>query len=432
MSHLPQQLVKPEGVAALAPAPGGRDSRLAWIVVGALTVILTIASGARFLFGVVLKPVSEEYGWDRAWLSGAVLEGMIVLSICQPVAGWLIDKFGPKKVVTGGLLILAAGMFPLANADSLAEFYLYFGILTSIGLAATGPVIATSVVSRWFTQKRALAMSIATSGAAFGQLMIVPIAAEILARSDWHTAYYVLGAALLVLTLPLALFVLRDGPKGTVSASKSPDAFGWRLPEALQGPLFWLLAIGFLVCGWTMAFPNVHFIAHADDMGMSHTISGLTVSVTAVFSIAGSILLGMAADRHRRSSVLALVYALRGLAFVLLALLPVGNLIFVYAIVLGISWSATTPLTAAIAADRYGAKHFGLIFGMMFTFMNIGFGIGAWVDGLIYDATGSYDISLWVNVLMGVIATVAILAVDRMQTSKRGPAPLAPATAAAD
>ncbi|MFM8594038.1 MAG: MFS transporter, partial [Chloroflexota bacterium] len=86
----------------------------------------------------------------------------------------------------------------------------------------------------------------------------------------------------------------------------------------------------------------------------------------------------------------------------------------------------------AIAADRYGAKHFGLIFGMMFTFMNIGFGIGAWVDGLIYDATGSYDISLWVNVLMGVIAMVAILAVDRMQTSKRGPAPLAPATAAAD
>ncbi|MFM8594534.1 MAG: MFS transporter, partial [Chloroflexota bacterium] len=225
------------------------------------------------------------------------------------MAGWLIDKFGPKKVVTGGLLILAAGMFPLANADSLAEFYLYFGILTSIGVAATGPVIATSVVSRWFTQKRALAMSIATSGAAFGQLMIVPIAAEILARSDWHTAYYVLGAALLVLTLPLALFVLRDGPKGTVSASKSPDAVGWRLPEALQGPLFWLLAIGFLVCGWTMAFPNVHFIAHADDMGMSHTISGLTVSVTAVFSIAGSILLGMAADRHRRSSVLALVYA---------------------------------------------------------------------------------------------------------------------------
>ena len=432
MGHVPESLVKQQPDAPETTARGGKDSTLAWTVIGALTVILTIASGSRFLFGVVLKPVSEEYGWDRAALSGAVLAGMVILSICQPIAGLMIDRHGPRKVVTVGLLFLAAGMFLLSRADTLLEFYLYFGVMTSIGLAATGPVIATSVVSRWFARKRAVAMSIATSGAAFGQLMIVPIAAEILVRTNWHTEYWVFGIVLLAITLPLAIFVLRDGPKGTVSAAKSADAVGLRLPDALRGPLFWLLAVGFIVCGWTMAYPNVHFIAHADDMGMSHTMASLTVSVTAMCSIAGSILLGMAADRHRRSSVLALVYALRGLAFVLLALLPVGNLVFVYAVVLGISWSATTPLTAAIAADRYGAKHFGIIFGSMFTFMNIGFGLGAWADGVIYDATGSYDTARWVNVAMGVIATVAILAVDRMQTSRPRPTSIAPAGAAAD
>src|SRR5687767_1752393 len=385
-----------------------RVAPYAWVVVAVLAVTLTIASGARFLFGVVLKPVSEEFGWNRAQLTGAVMLAMIVLSICQPLVGILIDRIGAKKILVGGIALLGFSLIPFSFVTSLWQIYVLYGLLMSFGLAAASPVLATSIVGRWFTTKRGLAMSVATSGSAFGQLLIVPIATWIMLTTSWQTTYRVLAVALLAVAVPLSAIFLRDAPPAAVAAGEAlPAEDGLTLREAVAHPAFWILAFGFVVCGWTMAFPNTHFLAYADDMGMSVLHAANTISVTAIFSILGSVLLGLAADRFRRTSVLALTYALRGLAFLLLLLLPAGNLLYVYGLVLGISWTATTPLTAAIAADRYGPKHLGFIFGSLFTFMNLGFGLGSFLGGLIFEGTGGYQIALIVNIALGVVAAIA-------------------------
>jgi MFS family permease len=403
--------------------------RYAWVIVAVLAVTMTIASGARFLFGVVLKPVSEEYGWDRAELTGAVMLGMIVLSACQPVVGMLVDRIGPKRVLVGGLAILGAALIPFSFATSLWQVYLLYGVLTSFGLAAASPVLATALVGRWFQAKRGLAMSLATSGSAFGQLLIVPLAAWIMILTSWQMTYRVMAVALVAIALPLSAIFLRDAPRAKAEDARTPppEEKGLALREAIGGPAFWLLAFGFVVCGWTMAFPNTHFLAYADDMGMSVLHAANTVSVTAVFSIFGSVLLGLAADRWQRTGVLALTYAMRGIAFLLLLLLPAGSLLYVYGMVLGISWTATTPLTAAIAADRYGPKNLGLIFGTMFTFMNLGFGVGSFLDGVIYDFTGHYNSALLINVVLGVLAAIGVALVPLTRAERRALAPTAPA-----
>ncbi len=380
----------------------------AWAIVAVLAITLTIASGARFLFGVVLKPVSEEFGWNRAQLTGAVMLAMVVLSICQPLVGILVDRIGPRKILVAGTALLGASLIPLSFATQMWQIYILYGLLTSLGLAAASPVLATSIVGHWFTRHRGLAMSVATSGSAFGQLLIVPVATWIMLATSWQTTYRVLAVALLVVALPLTAIFLRDAPRASVAAGEPqiPDD-GLTLREAIVHPAFWILAFGFIVCGWTMAFPNIHFLAYADDMGMSMLHAANTISATAIFSILGSVLLGLAADRYQRSSVLALTYGLRGVAFLLLILLPSGNLLYVYALVLGISWTATTPLTAAIAADRYGPKHLGLIFGSLFTFMNLGVGLGSLLGGVIFEATGGYQAALVVNVALGFAAAIA-------------------------
>jgi MFS family permease len=405
---------------------GSTVSPYAWVIVAILAVVMTIASGARFLFGVVLKPVSEEYGWNRAQLTGAVMLGMIVISICQPLIGILVDRIGPKRILVAGLALLGVALIPFSFATSLWQIYLLYGVLTSVALAAASPVLSTALVGRWFQAKRGLAMSLATSGSAFGQLLIVPIAAWIMVLSSWQMTYRVLAVAIVAIALPLSAIFLRDGPplEAGVAAAAQTVEHGVGLRDAVSQPGFWLLGFGFVVCGWTMAFPNTHFLAYADDMGMSLLHAANAVSVTAIFSIVGSVLLGIAADRYQRTSVLALTYALRGLAFLLLLLLPAGNLLYVYGLVLGISWTATTPLTAAIAADRYGPRHLGLIFGSLFTFMNLGFGVGALLDGVIYEATGGYSAALLINVVLGVIAAVAAALVPilgREQTARYAP-----------
>jgi MFS family permease len=220
------------------------------------------------------------------------------------------------------------------------------------------------------------------------------------------------------------MLFLRDSPRPTANASPARDGDeGTTLRDAIAHPAFWLLGFGFVVCGWTMAFPNTHFLAYADDMGMSVLHAANTVSATAIFSIAGSVLLGLAADRYQRTSVLALTYALRGVAFLLLLVLPAGNLLYVYGLVLGISWTATTPLTAAIAADRYGPKHLGLVFGSLFTFMNLGFGVGAFLDGVIFEATGGYTAALLINVALGFAAALGVAIVPQFGREQTRSAP---------
>ncbi len=405
-----------------------RVARYAWVVVAVLAVTLTIASGARFLFGVVLKPISEEFGWNRAQLTGAVMLAMIVLSICQPLVGILIDRIGAKKILVGGIALLGISLIPFSFVTSLWQIYLLYGLLMSFGLAAASPVLATSIVGRWFTTKRGLAMSVATSGSAFGQLLIVPIATWIMLTTSWQTTYRVLAVALLVVAVPLSAIFLRDAPRAAAAGEVPPAEDGLTLREAIAHPAFWILAFGFVVCGWTMAFPNTHFLAYADDMGMSVLHAANTISATAIFSVLGSVLLGLAADRFQRTSVLALTYALRGLAFLLLLLLPAGTLLYVYGLVLGISWTATTPLTAAIAADRYGPKHLGFIFGSLFTFMNLGFGFGSFLGGVIFEASGGYQTALIVNVVLGVAAAIAAALVPLFghERERRSPALAAP------
>lgn len=399
-----------------------------WIVVGTIASLLMASSGARFLYGVVLVPVQDDLGMSRAALAGVVTLGMILLACLQPVVGVFADRIGPKKILLFGVVVIGLMLLLLSYATALWQFYLIYGVIGSIGFAATSPVNVTTLVSRWFVKKRGTALSIATSGTALGQLIIVPVAAWVLSVSSWQTTMKILAILLVVGMLPLGFVLIRDDPgkagmtpDGRViesatrdeSQKRQPVAVGpaARLPEALRTPVFWLLGWGFFVCGFTMAFANTHFMAYADEMGMHVTMAAEVVSVTAVFSVAGTILLGMLADRYRRSRVLAMVYALRGVSFFVLFLLPSGPPMFIYAVILGVSWSATTPLTAAISADIFGKLNAGAIFGAMYTLMNVGAGVGAYFDGVVYDRTGSYHDALIINTLMGASAAIAILLV---------------------
>jgi MFS family permease len=389
-----------------------------WVVVGTIAAVLMGTNGARLVFGVVLKPLTDEFGWDRGSLTGAVLVNTVIISALQPFTGWMTDKAGPKRVFVLGTVAIGGMLIALSFAQSLAQVYLFYGVLGGVVLTASSPVIATSIVHEWFATRRAAALAVATAGAPLGQLAVVPVAALVLDATDWQTTYRVLAILLIAVIVPVGWLFLRETPAemglnpdgasdAEVTARSSSQAghlAGVDLKTALRERRFWFLAFGFLVCGFTMAFANTHFMAYADDMGMHTSMASSSVAVTAVFSVLGTIALGLAADRTRRPPVLALTYALRGLAFFLLFALPTGSFVYVYAVVLGISWSATTPLTAAIAADIYGRANLGLIFGTMYTTMNLGFGIGAVLDGLIFDAVGDYQPALVINGLVGLSA----------------------------
>ena len=416
-------------------AASGRN--YGWVVVAAITTALTFTSGARLLPGVILKTVTTEHGWSRSDFMLAITINMAVLSIVQPFMGWFADRLGSKAILTGGIVLLGVATIPLSFATHLWQFYIYYGVFGAIALAMVSPVNITSIVTGWFDHKRGRALAIATSGSAFGQLMIVPAATWLLTATTWPQLYRGISVILLALMTPLSLIFIRERKRAKTAEGRRESLAGPSvgLRESLNQSSFWLLAFGFFTCGFTMAFASAHFLAYADDMGMSTTAAADVVAVTAVFSIGGSFALGMAADRWPKNVVLSLTYALRGLSFVLLWLLPTGNLLYFYAIVLGVSWTATTPLTAAISSEMYGRARIGVIFGTMYSFMNLGFGAGSFLDGVVYDSFGSYRVALLVNAVMGGLAALAVLRVagrTRSGESMAGWAPVSSTLPAGD
>ncbi|HEX5166129.1 MAG TPA: MFS transporter [Thermomicrobiales bacterium] len=388
-----------------------------WVVVIAVMLTLAIASGGRFLFGVVLIPVTEEFGWSRAELTLAVTISVIALSILQPIIGLLVDRFGSRRILIAGVVTTAIAMIPITIATSLWQIYVFYGILAAFGFAATSPVNTTALVNGWFEKKRGLALSMATAGSAYGQLLIIPIATAIMVQWGWRASYYAITAALVLLVLPLALFFIRDSPSRTASRhSRQTGVFdGPRvsLGQAVRTAAYWQISFGMFVCGATMGFTSVHMIPYLTDMPehSTHTMqttASLAMSVVGGASIVGSLVLGYLSDRKGHRQILALTYFLRGLSF--LVLLAVGSFIpgiFIAAIILGVSWTSTTPLGSAIAADIFGRASMGTIFGFIFTSMNIGSGLGAFIAGLDQDVTGNYHAVLVANVALGFLAAIA-------------------------
>lgn len=391
-----------------------------WVVVIAVMLTLAITSGGRFLFGVVLKPVSDEFGWGRAELALAVTISVICLSVLQPIIGWLVDRFGSRPILIAGVITTGVAMVPMTMVDSLWQVYVFYGVLAAFGFAATSPVNTTALVNGWFEKKRGLALSMATSGSAYGQLLVVPIATAIMLGWGWRAAYIAISAALFLLILPLAIFLIRDSPSRTrsrMSAARISDGPKVTLRQAAKTASYWQLSFGMFVCGFTMAFTSVHMIPYLTDMPehSAHTMqttASFALSIVGGFSIVGAIVIGLLSDRKGHREMLALTYFLRGLAF--LVLLFVGASIpgiFLAAVILGISWTSTTPLASAIAADIYGRASIGTIFGFIFTAMNVGSGVGAWLAGLDRDIAGNYHGALIANVAMGFAAAAVTMTI---------------------
>lgn len=386
-----------------------------WVVAVAMALLSFASSGARFSFGVFLKPVTEEFGWDRASFALAASLGQVFTGIYRPLVGRLVDIFGARLVA--GASVGAAGLilFLIPMARELWQMYLLFSLL-ALAWAGASPVTSTPLISAWFIKRRAMALSVTSLGTSTGELVTVPAVMALLLITDWQTAYRGLALVVLLLFLPLGMLLIRNRPEdmgthpdgatdGGAAARQHAAAEGRAtLRQALATPIFWQLGLGFFVCGFTMGFAQAHFLPFATDMDFDPMTSSLALGLVGAFAMVGSLTTGALADRYGRRQLLSLTYLLRGVAFLLLLAVHSEPLLFVAVFVLGLSWTSTTPLTSAICADCFGRASLGVIFGTMFSIMTIGSATGAFLDGWIYDVMGNYQVALWLSAALGFLA----------------------------
>lgn len=420
----------------------GRGIYQGWFVVATVTTMLAVTSGARFLFGVVLKPLSEEFGWSREALSSAVTINVVILTLLQPLIGMAVDRWGSRRILLLGTLGTALLSLPITLATALWQIYLFYSVIAAISFAAMSPVNITKLVSGWFTKRRGMALSISSSGAAFGQLAVIPIATWVMQHYGWRISYWSIAIVVVAAMLPLGWLYVRDAPAGATddpAAKAAPEAARTRaaalegprigIMQAIRIPAYWQLSFGFFVCGYTMAFTQVHMVPYFLDMpehsGMTMaTVASTALAVVGGASVIGALMIGYLADRVGHRPMLTVTYFLRGLSFLIL-LLAGPNIIGIFAasVVMGISWTSTTPLTSAMTAEIYGRASIGTIFGFIFSAMNIGVGVGSIIAGRDYDITGNYQLALMINAFLGFAAAAMIQAVRVRPLVPPTPAP---------
>ena len=377
----------------------------AWMVLGALTMVLLASAGLRATFGVYIKPIEAEMGWSRGALSIGAAISLLLLGASGPFAGRLADRWGPRRVIVISLALLGLGGIALSFVHSLWQFYLAAGVVMAIGSGGAALSTGSAVVARWFHTHRGMAMGLAAGGMSAGQLVVIPLASWFVLGHGWRFSALWLGLGLLVLVLPVAAWLVRNTPEerglrplgasGTAltaaQAEAEQRAGRVSISEAAQTLPFWLLMGTFFVCGYTsVGLIGTHFIPHALEHNFTPMQASTALGVMGALNIIGTIGSGWLCDRVGRRVPLAIFYFVRGLS--LLFLLYVWNApsLHFWAALFGLNYISTVPPTTTLTANIYGRFSMGELSGWIYFSHQVGAAIAAALAGWVYEWTGSY------------------------------------------
>ena len=327
----------------------------------------------------------------------------------QPFAGMIADRFGSGRVIVVGGLMYAAGTALMAWASTPLDAHITVGVLVGLGSAGCGLWIVFAAVARAAPpERRTFALGIISAAGSFGQFAMVPIGQAFLDAYGWQTAFILLGIVSLVM-LPMAGAL--TGRAGTPAVS--PQRFRSAMEEAAHHRGYLLLNAGFFVCGFQVVFIATHLPAYVVDLGLPAEVGAWTLALVGLFNIAGSIGAGVLGDRFSKKRILTLLYLGRAIVIAAYVLSPpsvVNTLLF--GATMGFLWFSTVPLTTALVAQIFGPQYLGTLSGIVYLSHQTGAFLGAWLGGRLFDITGSYEITWWIAVALGIFAAFIHYPID--------------------
>jgi len=407
-----------------------------WLIVTIAFVMAFVMAGSGSAFGVFVIPMSAEFAWNRSIISMAFLFSTLVSGLAQPFLGHLCDRFGGRKVILVSLIMMGVCTILLSVTFHIIFLILLYGVVMSI-FRSGGSLGSTSwIIARWFRRKRATALALSMAGASLGAMVLVPLAAYLVDRTSWRFTWVALGAIVLILAWPLAFF-LRDDPKdlGLLpdgDADSSADSNTASLAQTVRGPLeaehwstsfrslpIWQFSGAYWACGFITAMMMMHFIPYAEGQGFSRATAATAFGLMSGLNFVGLLATGLLSDKLGRKNVLASIYAIRVLAFGLLLIAPEAVGLWGFAVIMGLSWYSSAPLTTSLTADIYGLKTLGVLNGVTFLAHQVGGALSVLLAGIMYDLTGSYTIPFAIGGILMVWASVAAFSINEKKYSMK-------------
>jgi MFS family permease len=377
-----------------------------WILGAGFFIIFYIAGFIQFGFTAFFEPIANDFGWSYAQVSLAGSLRGLEMGLFAPVVGFLVDRWGPRRLMFTGAAIVGLGLLLLSRINSLVTFYGAF-MLIAAGISTCVGVVPITTVNYWFRRRATTATGILVSGTAIGGLL-VPLATLLIDTYDWRSVMVILGFGAWGILLPLSLLFrhkpeqygyLPDGdsavtPPPTQDQPPAQDAeLNIGVKQALKSRTFWHIAIGLTCHIMVMNAVVIHVMPYLSSTGIARSISSLVASAIPLASILGRLSFGWLGDRYDKKRITALGFALAIFGLILFGYLATAGtwVIVPFIILIGIGYGGPVPMMPALLREYFGRVKLGTLLGLVMGVASAGAMIGPPLAGWVFDKFGSYQ-----------------------------------------
>jgi MFS family permease len=400
-----------------------------WIVVAACAVDFLTAAVFTQAYGSYVVVLRSEFGWSATLLSLGFSLIRVEHGLLGPIQGWLVDRYGPRRVVSAGLVALAIGLVLLSQVTSTERFFLAV-IVMAVGGGLAGITSLNVPLIHWFDRQRATALALASIGG-FGGALLLPLIVFGFSQLGWRATAVMSAVAIVAIALPAAQ-VLRHKPEtyGVVpdGATREPTeadetwapAMSFTARQALRLRQFYYLSVGHGCAVLVVNAVVVHTIPHlTSSLGLGLAQASGFAAVVALLTVTGTVIGGLAGDRLNRRNVVVTCMGGHALGILLLAFASSIWMVYGFALLHGLSWGIRGPLMSALRADYFGRHSFGMITGLSSLIVTIGALSGPLIAGVSYDVTGSYRIGFSVVAAFAALGAAFFVLAARAAAASR-------------
>lgn len=421
-----------------------------WIAISLAFLTTLTSAGVRSSPTVLIHPLEAEFGWSRTLIASAISMNLFLSGVAAPITGYLIDRFGPRKVMMGRLLLLIVGVGGTTLMTQFWQFFLLWGVVEGFGAGGAGSVLSVAVGTRWFVAKRGVVLGILGSASSTGQVIFLPLFMAMITYAGWRIGSLALITTSVVL-LPLIFVFMRNDPAdvglepygaGDADAAATGRAASLRggpakkamiKPRAVIGnPTFWLLCGSFFVCGGTAnGLIGTHLIPHEIEIGIPQIAAASLLGIMGALNMVGTIFSGWMTDKVKPQRWLALVFALRGCSLLILPFVRNYSGLLVFGVFYGLDWFATVPPVMVITADTFGRQNVGKVYGWIFMAHQLGAAVMASAAGAVRVYTGEYNDAFLTGGIIALIAAGLAVQIKLKPKESVSPPPLSVSPAGA-
>jgi MFS family permease len=387
-----------------------------WVIVAAAFLITFITCGVNYSYGVFFLPLVNEFGWSRGLAAVVVLIAGLVYAVTLPVIGLLADRCGYKWVLSISAALLSIGLILSSQIHDLWQLYVFDGLFIGLSFSASF-AIPVALVATWFARRQGLAVGAATLGISLGTAIVPLLITYLISTIGWRSSFLIAGFAVALICIPSALFMRKPrtgevygapGNGGNVQPEVDDNLeYGLTVTEALRTAQFWMLFTIFLFFLLSLGVVMLHIVPYAVDSGMTAIEAATLLTLVGIFGLAGRLISGIVSDRFGTKPVILVCLLSLALINGWIAFNKDPWTFYLFASVYGVVYSGFVTMMVRIARQVFGAKALGSVFGALMVADGIGFGVGPWLAGYIFDLTGSYTIS-FVSIAAGLVAAAVL------------------------